>query len=51
MLWTILMVLLTPLSIFALPIWGRSANWGYGPSGALTLVALVLVVLVLTGRL
>ncbi|QCO54649.1 DUF3309 domain-containing protein [Pseudorhodobacter turbinis] len=32
MLGTILVVLLVLLLIGALPRWGHSANWGYGPS-------------------
>jgi len=35
----------------ALPTWGHSKNWGYGPSGGLGLVAIILVVLFLTGRI
>jgi len=35
----------------AFPAWGHSKNWGYGPSGGLGLVVLVLIVLVLMGRL
>ena len=35
----------------AMPRWGHSRNWGYGPSGGLGLVVLILIVLVLTGRI
>lgn len=45
----ILMILLTPLSIGALPTGGHSENWGYGPSAALTAVAVVLAFLVICG--
>jgi hypothetical protein len=48
---TILLVILILLLVGALPTWPHSANWGYGPSGGLGLVLLVLVILVLTGRL
>jgi hypothetical protein len=34
-----------------LPTWPHSAAWGYGPSGALGLVLIVLLILFLTGRL
>ena len=34
-----------------LPAWPHSRKWGYGPSGSLGLVIVVLVVLLLTGRL
>jgi hypothetical protein len=48
---TILIVLLILLLIGALPTWGHSRNWGYGPSGGLGLVVIVLVVLFLVGRI
>jgi Protein of unknown function (DUF3309) len=51
MLSTILIVLLILFLIGALPTWPHSANWGYGPSGGLGLVLLILVILWLTGRL
>ena len=51
MLWTILVILLILMLIGALPRWGHSANWGYGPSGILGLVLIVIVVLLLMGRL
>ena len=48
---TILLVILILLLVGALPTWPHSANWGYGPSGGLSLVLLVLLILLLTGRL
>jgi hypothetical protein len=51
MLWTILIILLILLLIGALPRWGHSANWGYGPSGLLGLVLIIVVILLLTGNL
>ena len=48
---TILLVILILLLVGALPTWPHSANWGYGPSGGLGLIVLVLLILVLTGRL
>jgi hypothetical protein len=48
---TILLVILILLLVGALPTWPHSANWGYGPSGGLSLVVLVVVILLLTGRL
>jgi len=48
---TILIVLLILLLLGALPTWGHSRNWGYGPSGVLGLVVLVLVVMFLVGRI
>ena len=47
----ILLIILILFLVGALPTWPYSANWGYGPSGGLSLVLLVLVVLLLTGRI
>ena len=35
----------------AIPAWPHSRSWGYGPSGGLGLVIVVLVILALSGRL
>jgi len=51
MLGTILVVVLILMLVGALPTWGHSRNWGYGPSGGLGLVAVVLLVLLLLGRI
>ncbi len=51
MLWTILVILLILMLIGALPRWGHSANWGYGPSGILGVILIVIVILLLMGRL
>jgi hypothetical protein len=51
MLHTVLIVFLILFLVGALPTWPHSANWGYGPSGGMGLVLLILLVLVLTGRL
>ena len=48
---TILLIILILFLVGALPAWPYSANWGYGPSGGVSLVLLVLVVLLLTGRI
>ncbi|HXK25551.1 MAG TPA: DUF3309 family protein [Myxococcota bacterium] len=50
MIGTILLVLLVLLLIGAVPAWPYSSGWGYGPSGALGVVLIVVLVLVLTGR-
>lgn len=47
MLGTILLVILILALLGALPTWGHSRNWGYGPSGGLGLVVIVLIVLLL----
>lgn len=48
---TILLIVLILLLIGAFPSWPHSRSWGYGPSGGLGLVVIVLVVLLLMGRL
>jgi hypothetical protein len=51
MLTTIFLVILVLALFGALPRWGHSRNWGYGPSGGVGLVLLVLLVLFMTGRI
>ena len=48
---TILLVILVLMVLGVLPAWPHSRGWGYGPSGGLGLLALILVVLLLSGRL
>ena len=48
---TILIVLAILILLGVIPAWPHSRGWGYGPSGALGVIVLVLLVLVLTGRL
>jgi hypothetical protein len=51
MLSTVLVVLLILLLIGALPTWGYSNSWGYGPGGIVGVLLIVVVVLALTGRI
>jgi hypothetical protein len=44
-------VLLVLLLVGAFPTWGYSANWGYGPSGIIGVILVVLLILLLTGNL
>ena len=48
---TILLILLVLLLIGVIPTWGHSRRWGYGPSGIIGIILLVVVVLLITGRL
>lgn len=48
---TILFLVLLLLLIGALPTWPYSTSWGYYPSGGLGLVALIVIVLLVSGRL
>jgi hypothetical protein len=48
---TILLVVLILLLIGALPTWSHSRKWGYGPSGGLGAILVILVVLYLLGKI
>ena len=48
---TILLVVLILGVVGALPTWPHSKNWGYYPSSGLGLVAVILLILVLMGRI
>ena len=51
MLGMLLLVVLLLLVIGALPSWPYSRGWGYYPSGGLSLLLLILLVLVITNRI
>ena len=51
MLGAVLLVVLILVLLGALPTWRHSKSWGYGPSGGLGLVLVILVVLLLIGRI
>ena len=48
---TILLIVLILLLLGAIPAWPHSRNWGYGPSGGLGLIVVILLILVLMGRI
>jgi hypothetical protein len=48
---TIVLIVLVLMLLGAIPTWSHSKSWGYGPSGGIGLVVLIVVVLLLTGRL
>ena len=48
---TLLLIILILMLIGAIPSWPHSRSWGYGPSGGLGLVVIVIVGLLLMGRL
>jgi len=48
---TILIVLAVLMLLGAIPAWPHSRNWGYGPSGGLGLILLIVVILLVTGRI
>ncbi len=51
MLRTILLVLLILLLIGAIPSWPYSRNWGYGPSGGVGLLLVIIIILLVMGRI
>jgi hypothetical protein len=48
---TVLIIVLLLLALGALPSWPYSRGWGYFPSGGLTLLFVILLLLALSGRL
>lgn len=48
---TILLIVLILLLLGAIPSWPHSRSWGYGPSGGIGLLVIVLLVLVLLGKI
>jgi len=48
---TILIIILILILVGALPNWGYSRGWGYGPSGLVTVLLVILIVMMLTGRI
>ena len=44
---TILMIVLILILIGAIPTWPHSRNWGYGPSGGLGTILVILLILYL----
>ena len=48
---TLLMIIVILMLVGALPTWPHSKNWGYYPSGGLSFVVLLLLILILLGRL
>jgi hypothetical protein len=51
MLGTILIILLILMLVGAVPRWGYSSGWGYGPSGLVGVLLIVVLVLALSGRM
>lgn len=46
----ILLLLLLLLLLGIVPIWPHSRSWGYGPSGLMSVVLIILIFMLLTGR-
>lgn len=47
----LVVILLVLLLVGALPSWGYSRGWGYGPSGVIGLLVIILIIALLTGHL
>jgi len=47
----ILLIILILALVGVLPAWPHSRSWGYGPTGGVGLVVVILVVLLLLGRI
>jgi Protein of unknown function (DUF3309) len=48
---TILLIVLILALVGVLPTWPHSSSWGYGPSGIVGLIVVVVIVLFLMGKL
>ncbi|APW46599.1 DUF3309 family protein [Rhodoferax antarcticus] len=48
---TILLIVLILILIGVVPSWPHSRNWGYGPSGGIGLIVLILIILLVMGRI
>lgn len=51
MLGTILIIILVLVLLGTIPTWSHSRSWCYAPSGLVTVLLIVLIVLLLTGRI
>jgi hypothetical protein len=51
MLTTILIIILILVLLGAVPVWPHSRGWGYGPSGIVGLVLVILLMLLLLGKI
>jgi hypothetical protein len=47
----ILLIVLILILVGALPTWPHSRKWGYGPSGIGTVLVIILIVMLITGRI
>jgi Protein of unknown function (DUF3309) len=48
---TIVLIVLVLMLIGVFPAWPHSSKWGYGPTGGLGLVIVIVLALLLMGRL
>lgn len=48
---TILLVIVILMLVGVLPVWPHASSWGYGPSGIVGVVLVVVLILFVLGRL
>ena len=48
---TILLIIVVLILVGIIPAWPHSRSWGYGPSGIVGVILLVLLILFLMGRI
>jgi hypothetical protein len=48
---TILLIVLVLILVGIIPAWPHSRSWGYGPSGIVGVILIILLILFLTGRI
>lgn len=48
---TILLIIVVLALLGMIPVWPHSRSWGYGPSGGVGLLVVVLVILLLLGKI
>ena len=48
---TILLIVLVLVLLGAIPAWPHSRSWGYGPSGIVGLIVVVLLILLVLGKI
>ncbi|MEZ5828886.1 MAG: DUF3309 family protein [Hyphomicrobiales bacterium] len=51
MLTTVLIIILILILLGAVPAWPYSRGWGYGPSGVVGLILVILLILALLGKI
>lgn len=51
MLGIVIIIILLALVFGSAPMWPHSNEWGYGPSGALGTVLVIVLILILLGKL
>jgi hypothetical protein len=48
---TILLIILILILLGSIPAWPYSRRWGYGPSGIIGIILVIVIILTLVGRI